>query len=106
MLEQQGSSGSQAMIDIIAAPVACESGFKDSWRDVAGWLSQQLYQRFGEAVRVRYFNLFDPDCPALPPEAQLPLVLLDGAVLSTGTKISLPAVRRALETAGVQQANT
>lgn len=97
---------SQAMIEVVGVPVACETGFKDGWRDVADWLTEQLDRRFGSAVQVRYYDLFDPDCPALPPDAQLPLVLLDGDVLSSGTKISMPAIRYELEAAGLQRVNS
>ena len=57
--------------------------------------------RFGEAVQVRYYDLFDDDDPTLPPEAKLPLVLVEGEVLSSGGKISVPAIRKRLETLGL-----
>ena len=84
-------------VQIIAAPIACQGGVKDTWRETAAWVSAQLYQRFCEAVQVQYFDLFDPTCPTLPPDAQLPLVLVDGEVLSSGGKISIPAIRRRVE---------
>ena len=49
------------------------------------------------AVRVDYYDLFDPACPALPMGAQLPLVLVNGEVLSSGGKIAIPAIRRRVE---------
>jgi len=51
----------------------------------------------GDAVRVQYFDLFDPDCPALPDDAQLPLVMIEGEVVSSGGKISVPAIRKRIE---------
>lgn len=89
------------VVQIIAAPVACSGGVKDSWRTTAQWAAGQLAARFGDAVRVDYFDLFDPDCPPVPAQAQLPLVLVDGQVVSSGGKISVPAIRRRLEALGV-----
>jgi hypothetical protein len=89
------------VVQITAAPVACADGAKDMWREVATWAAGQLAGRFGEAVRVEYFDLFDPACPTLPPGAQLPLVLVNGEVLSSGDKISVPAIRRRLEALGI-----
>ena len=85
------------LVQIIAAPIACKEGVKDTWREVAEWASGQLHQRFGEGVEVRYFDLFDPACPPLPTGAQLPVVLVDAEVLSSGGKISMPKIRCKIE---------
>jgi len=85
------------LVQIVGAPIACKEGVKDSWRDVSKWAADHLKTRFGEAVEFRYFDLFDADCPAMPNEAQLPLVLINGEVLSSGGKISVPAIRRKIE---------
>ena len=85
-------------VQIIAAPIACQEGVKDAWRDTARWLAAQLQARFGDQVLVQYFDLFDPACPPLPAGALLPLVLIQSEVLSSGGKISLPAIRRKIET--------
>jgi arsenite-transporting ATPase len=85
-------------VQIIGAPIACKDGVKDTWRETAIWVSGQLRQRFGEAVQVQYFDLFDPACPILPTNAQLPMVLVAGEVLSSGGKISVPVLRRKIET--------
>lgn len=84
-------------VQIVGAPIACEGGVKDSWRETAKWAEGQLKARFGEAVEVRYYDLFDADCPPLPPDAQLPLVLVEGNVVSSGGKISIPIIRRRVE---------
>jgi disulfide oxidoreductase YuzD len=84
-------------VQIVGAPIACEGGVKDSWRDTAKWAEGQLKARFGEAVEVQYYDLFDTDSPSLPEGAQLPLVLIDGQVLSSGGKISIPVIRRRVE---------
>jgi hypothetical protein len=92
---------SPTVVRIIGAPGACAGGVKDSWREVAEWAAGQLAARFGKSVQVQYFDLFDPASPPLPPGAQLPLVLVDGEVLTSGGKISIPAIRRRLEALGL-----
>jgi disulfide oxidoreductase YuzD len=89
------------IIQIVGAPVACVEGVKDTWREIAAWAAGQLRGYFGDAVRVDYYDLFDPACPALPPGVQLPLVLVNGEVLSSGGKIAIPAIRRHVEALGV-----
>jgi len=84
-----------------ALTAACGEGVIDTWRELSEWAAQQLAARFGSAVRVTYFDLLDPSCPPLPPDAQLPLVLVNGEVLSSGDKISVPAIRKKLEAIGV-----
>lgn len=84
-------------IQIIGVPVACAEGVRETWREMADWTAQKLKARYGTAVTVTYFDLFDPACPPLPPEAQLPLVLVNGAVLTSGGKLSLPAICRHLD---------
>ncbi len=64
------------LVQIIGAPIACKDGVKDSWREVASWAENQLKGLFGEAVRVKYYDLFDADCPTIPGGEQLPLVLV------------------------------
>ena len=84
-------------VRIVGAPIACEGGVKDSWRDTAQWAEGQLKNRFGEAVQVKYFDLFDADCPPMPANAQLPLVLVEDEVVISGGKISIPIIRRKVE---------
>ena len=38
-------------VQIIAVPVACGDGFKVTWREVAGWASDQLQARFGAGCK-------------------------------------------------------
>jgi disulfide oxidoreductase YuzD len=85
------------IVQIVGAPVACKDSVKDTWRETATWAGEQLRARFGERVRVEYYDLFDPAGPPVPPGAQLPLVLVNGEVLSSGGKVSLPALRRKIE---------
>ncbi len=87
------------LVVIIGAPVACKEGSRETWREVADWAAGQLRSRFGDQVRVQYYDLFDPQCPAIPPEGQLPVVMVDGQVISCGGKISIPLIRKHLEAA-------
>jgi len=98
---RRSGSDRPVVVQIVGAPIACAEGVKDTWREVAAYTATQLAPRFGESVRVEYFDLFDPACPALPAPAQLPLVLIAGEVLSSGDKISVPAIRKKLEAIGV-----
>ena len=86
------------LVQIVGAPVACPEGTKDSWREVSNWVAGQLMVRFGERVQVKYYSLLDVDCPPMPAEAQLPLVLIEGEVVSSGGKISVSLLRKKLET--------
>ncbi len=86
------------LVQIVGAPIACADGVKDSWREVSDWAAGQLKTRFGDAVQVKYYDLFDADCPSIPSGAQLPVVLVAGEVLSNGGKISIPSIRKRLET--------
>jgi hypothetical protein len=93
-----------AFVQIIGAPVACAEGMKETWRDLAGWMGGKLRARYGTAVTITYYDLFDPNCPPLPPDSQLPVVLVNGTLLSSGGKLSMPTIRRHLDSLGVQPA--
>ena len=84
-------------VEIIGAPVACKEGVKETWRDVADWAAAKLKIYFDDRVRVKYYDLFDPQCPTIPTEGQLPVVLIDGTVISCGEKISIPLIRKKIE---------
>jgi hypothetical protein len=83
----------QVLVQIVGAPIACEEGVKDSWRKVSAWATGQLKTYFGEAVQVKYYDLFDADCPSVPAGLQLPLVLVDSEAVISGGKISVPVIR-------------
>ena len=85
------------LVQIVGASIACKEGVKDTWREIAEWTGGQLHQHFGESVALQYFDLFDPACPTIPPGAQLPIVLVEHEVLSSGGKISVPKVKRKIE---------
>ncbi len=84
-------------VDIIGAPVACQDGVKELWRETAAWAERQLKTRYGDQIQVSYYDLFDPQCPPIPAEGQLPVVRVDGEILSCGGKISVPRIREKIE---------
>jgi disulfide oxidoreductase YuzD len=86
------------IVQIVGAPIACAEGVKDTWRDVAHWAEGQLKARFGDEVEVKYYDLFDTGCPSIPNGAQLPLVLVNGEMVSSGGKIAVSVIRRKIET--------
>lgn len=81
------------LVQIVGAPIACKEGVKDSWREVSTWVTGQLKIYFGDTVYVKYYDLFDADCPPVPTGSQLPLVLVDNEVVISGGKISIPMIR-------------
>ncbi|MGZ9226933.1 MAG: hypothetical protein ACXW4M_15395 [Anaerolineales bacterium] len=81
------------LVQIVGAPIACKEGVKDSWREVARWVEGQLISRFGDAVQVKYYDLFDADCPPMSTGSQLPLVVVNSEVAISGGKISIPVIR-------------
>jgi hypothetical protein len=85
------------LVQIVGALIACAEGTKDTWREVSAWAAGQLHARFGDEVHVKYYDLFDVDCPPMPANAQLPLVLVDGEVVSSGGKISISLLRKKVE---------
>jgi hypothetical protein len=91
-----------AVVQIIGAPIACSQGYKDAWRETAQWAAGQLAARFGDAVSMEYFDLFEAACPALPANAQLPLVLINDEVIINGGKISIPLIRKRLVELGIE----
>lgn len=91
-----------ASVEIVGTPVACEAGLLDTWRELAEWTEDQLKARFGDNVLVQYYDLFDAGCPAIPPQAQIPLVFVNGEVLISGGKISIPMIRKRLQELGYE----
>lgn len=86
------------LVQIIGAPVACKEDVKDSLRAVARWAEGQLTAHFGNDVQVKYYDLFEADCPSMPAGSQLPLVLVDSEVVINGAKISIPLIRGRITT--------
>ena len=81
------------LVQIVGAPIACKEGVKDSWREVSAWAAGQLRTYFGDDVQVKYYDLFDADCPPVPSGSELPLVFVNNEVVISGGKISIPVIR-------------
>ena len=84
-------------VQIIGAQIACSTGLKDSWRELAAFVKGQLSVRFPNKVEVEYFDLFDERCPSFPKDAQIPVVLIDEELFSSGGKIAIPRLTKYLE---------
>jgi disulfide oxidoreductase YuzD len=91
----------------------CDCGTNTgTWRDATEWVARALRTRFGDQVRVEYFDLFLDAPDAFPQvmelvargEAKPPLVFVGEELLSAGERISGPAIRRRLEALGLAEA--
>ncbi|MHB8086986.1 MAG: hypothetical protein ACYDH2_01940 [Anaerolineaceae bacterium] len=87
-------------VKIIGTPVACKEGLKETWREVADWAADRLKAQYGDRISMQYFDLFDPECPPIPANSQLPVVLVNEIVVSSGGKISIPLIRKKIEELG------
>lgn len=90
------------LVQIIAQPVVCKCGTLETWLEAAEWAAGQLSNRFGDAVQTEYYDLSEPGCPAIPADAPLPVILVDGEPIDSGGKVSIPAIRIRLEELGVK----
>jgi hypothetical protein len=84
-------------IRIIGAKVACSQGLRDDWRDVAQWTASKLIVLYGDKFDFKYYDILDNDCPVLPANAKLPIVSINGEVISMGGKISIPLICKKIE---------
>jgi len=82
------------LVQIVSVPISCSGEIKDTWREVAKWAGDQLHDLYGDVVQTRYYDLFDEECPDIPHNSHLPVVLVDGQLVSSGGKISVPAIRK------------
>ena len=98
---RENMSDTPIQIEVVGSLVACGEGMQDTWREMTHWLADRMRVRYGTAVTTTYHDLFDPDCPPLPAEAQLPAVFINGALFSSGGKLNLPAINRRLRGLGV-----
>ena len=83
-------------VQIIGTQIACSEGLKDTWRELAAYVKSQLSVRFQNQVEVEYFDLFDKKCPPFPANAQIPIVLINGDLFSSGGKIAIPRLTKYL----------
>ena len=93
-------------IQIIGSLIACSGGVRDDWRKITKWLERNLKTVYGDQILVEYFDLFDDNSPGIPIGAKLPAVIINGEVLSVGEKISVPKIRKHLESYGILKVNS
>jgi hypothetical protein len=91
----------KATIQITGSLIACSQGMRDDWRDLSEWLKSKMAAIYGDQVAVKYYDIFDPDCPNLPTDAKLPVVKVNEEILSMGGKISMSLIRRKIESLGI-----
>lgn len=71
-----------------------------TWEMAATFLRERLSERFGSQVKVHYVELFSPESFAFPAvleaiqqeKHQLPIVLVDESIVSSGTKLNEGAI--------------
>jgi len=88
-------------VRIFGVPMACSEGITDVWRNVTNQARGQLVRRFGDRIVEEYYDLMSPDMDRFPEVladisagAQVPLVYVDGELLSQGGKISVPSIAK------------
>lgn len=105
MLLMEGARQPVAVRVVTAPDVACGG---PTWSGTVGMIRGRLARRFGEAVSVEHVTVFSArffemtDVAALvQASVELPIVLVGGAVVSRGGKVSEPRIVEALRAAGV-----
>lgn len=91
----------KVLIQVTGSLIACSQGMRDDWRDLADWLMAKMTALYGDRVALKYYDIFDPDCPSLPPDAKLPVVKINEDILSMGGKISMTLIRKKIESMGI-----
>ena len=88
---------------IVGLPPAASCPPEKTWRAAASFVAQRLRARFGADVAVEYVDLFSPEMASHPDVEQaiaegldMPVVVLDGAVHSSGGKLNVSAIERAV----------
>jgi disulfide oxidoreductase YuzD len=97
------------IVRVFGVPTANNCGPQDGWRETTEWIGHSLKAHFGEQIRVEYYDLFAEAPDAFPDvlelvargEAQPPLVFVGDELLSSGGRVSGPAIRRRLEASGL-----
>jgi len=98
------------VVHIFGTLTACKEGTTDGWRRTAAFARSALRARFGETVDVEYHDLFSSDMDRFPDvlalvargQGRIPLVFVGNELLSSGGNISIPDIRRRLESSGLR----
>jgi hypothetical protein len=101
--------GEPVTVHIVTAPDGSCGG--PTWSGTVRMVRSRFARRFGKAVSIEHVTVFSPRFFELPEVAaqveagvDLPIVLVGGAVVSRGGKISEPRITEALRAAGVNGA--
>lgn len=102
----------RALVRIFTAPdAACRPGA--TWASAAGLIGQRLQRRFQGAVGVEHVEMFSPRSFEFPDVlaavergSRLPIVAVDGRIVSEGEKLSESRIVRALEALGLTDHTT
>ena len=92
---------------IVGLPSAATCPPEKTWRAAGDLVAQRLRARFGDDVAVAYVDLFSPEMGRHPDvEARIaadglvpPVVVVDRAIFSSGGKLNVSAIERAVATA-------
>ncbi len=97
-------------VRVFGVRTANNCGPQDGWREATEWVGRSLRTRFGDQVRVEYFDLFFDAIDAFPKAmdvvaqgAQPPLIFVGDELFASGGKISGPAIRQHLEALGLAE---
>ena len=101
LLSSMASSPDIVTVTVLAAPSTPCSG-KMTWETATDFLRDRLNRRFGAQVAVNYVELFSAESFAFPDvleaiqqeKYRLPIVFVDGSVVSDGTKINEGLIAR------------
>ena len=104
---------SPVVVRVFGVPIADACGARDGWRAATDWVERSLAGYFGDQVRVEYIDLFSDHAVQYPAAMELvasgkatpPLVFVGDDLLTSGGKISGPAIRRQLEAIGLTKQN-
>ncbi len=98
-----------AVVRIFALPLAaCDPG--KTWKAAAEMIARRLQERYGDAVRVEFVEIFSPPSflyhdilDRMGRGEQAPFVTVNDELIQTGGKLSEPAIRRKLDTLFARQ---
>ncbi len=96
-------------VRIFAVPMgACDPG--KTWKAAADMVARRLRERYGDAVRVEFVEIFSPASfvyqdilERVGRGEQAPFVTVNDELIQTGGKLSEPAIRRKLNELLAQQ---
>jgi len=101
VLSPMTSPAHPVTVTVLAAASAPCNG-KMTWEMATAFLRERLNRRFGSQVTVHYVELFSPESFAFPAvlegiqqeKHQLPIVLVNGSIVSDGAKLNEDVISR------------